>query len=408
MDAKIDHDGRSDPPHAVISGAGIAGLANADQLARRGWRVTVIEAAAAPRTGGYLIDFFGVAWPAARRLGLMEELQRYARHYTTCRIADAEGTTLARVRLDTVRDAMGGEYFSIARADIERVLRQTRSPGVEIRYGHRITALRHRADGVTATVDDGTEIEADLVLGADGVRSGVRRLLGHADADVVTDLGFVYAAATVTDPVLARRIGDGIEISDAVDIQVLVYSDLEDGPGEGTRPLTVFVVARDDGEAAARPVAWLRSAIVRGSGIAGLADALPDEVHLGRVVQTRVPRWRSGRVLLVGDAAHAPSLLSGQGAGYALAGATHLAHALDQHDDLDEALSAYEDSLRPVVTAAQDRARQLVDSYVARSRFGLVVLRRPLQRMLRFGAVQRVLCMGLTLRADAAVAGSNR
>lgn len=157
---------------ALIQGAGISGLACARVLDERGWDVTIVEAATAPRTGGYMIDFFGPGWEAAARLGVIDEIRRRGHDYRRLVTRDASGRVTARIGLDLVRAAARGRFTSILREDVELSLRAGLPARIDQRFGVSVAELTRRRSGVEATLTDGTGIEADLVLGCDGLSSG--------------------------------------------------------------------------------------------------------------------------------------------------------------------------------------------------------------------------------------------
>ncbi|GAA4908134.1 2-polyprenyl-6-methoxyphenol hydroxylase-like FAD-dependent oxidoreductase [Actinomycetospora succinea] len=378
--------------HAVISGAGIAGLATAHALAGLGWRVTAVEAAPAPRRGGYMIDFFGPGWPAAERLGVLPALRRRGRRYRSARYVDPGGRTTGRLPLAALVPVAGGRYFSILRPEIEEALRETLPPAVSIRYGRTVTAVEQRVDTdapVAATLDDGEVLTGELLVAADGLHSGVRRLVVGPEESLLRPLGFQTAAFLGAHPELAARLGDEVLLTDVVGGQVGLFA-VDD------ERVSVFVVRRggtrlpDD---ARRAVADELGR--HGPWAAAVADLVPDDPFLDVVAQSVVPRWVYGRVLLAGDAAHAVSLLAGQGASLAIAGAASLADAVAAHDDLDVALAEHERAWRAVVEPVQRSGRRAAGAFVPRHRRDQWV-RRSVLRAARLSLVSRLLASRLT------------
>lgn len=380
----------------VISGGGIAGLASATALAGLGWRVTVVEAAPGPRRGGYMIDLFGPGWAAAERLGVMPGLRRRGRVYRAARYVDTDGRTTGRLPLSVLAPVTDGGYFSILRPEIEEALCEALPATVAVRYGRTITAVEQRASPrtpVAVTLDDGDVLTADLLVAADGLHSGVRRLVVGGEASLLRPLGFQTAAFTCSHPDLAARLGDEVLLTDVVGGQVGLFAVDLGRPGE--RPeadrgrVSAFVVRRGGTRLPDDP----RRAVVdqlrrHGPWPAAVADLVPDDLFTDVVAQSVVPRWVHGRVLLAGDAAHAVSLLAGQGASLAIAGAVSLADHIAGHDDLDAALDEHERTWRAVVEPVQRSGRRAAGAFVPRHRRDLW-LRRTVVRAARLPVVSR-------------------
>ncbi|WP_114561277.1 FAD-dependent monooxygenase [Desertihabitans aurantiacus] len=374
----------------VVNGAGIAGLACALALSRLGWEVLVTEIAPAPRRGGYMIDFFGPGWEAAERLGALEALRRRGRLYQEARFVDARGRTTGRLGLETVDELVRGRFFSIMRPDIEESLRSCLPPDVDLRYGTTVTTVEQDGAGpVQVRLSDGSTVPADLVLAADGLHSALRAGLLGPESALVRELGFQTAAFVCTDERLASRLGARLQLSDVVDGQAWLFA-------LDQRTVAAFVVVADDGPVPADVGGMVREELGRhGPDPASLVDRVPADVWADTVAQVVAPRWRSGRVLLMGDAAHAVSLLAGQGASLAIAGADALARALEEHDDLETALTAYETRWRAVVEPVQVTARRFGSGFVPRTRRQLWA-RRLVLHAARVPLVNRRLVGSLT------------
>lgn len=354
---------------AVICGGGIAGLAHALALGTRGWDVTVLEIAPAPREGGYMIDLLGPGWSAAEALGIMPRIKGLGRRYELLRYVDARGRETAHLGLDALIAGSGGKFLSVMRPEIERTLREHLPRSVELRYGMTITAIECRIGGATATLDDGTRIGADLVIGADGLHSRVRGIMLGEEEPFVRRLGYHVGAFRCWAPGLAERLGSTVLLTDVIHQQVGVFAvDAGDPARSPTGEVCAFIALTDDGPLPKDGAERVRAELAHHGSIGrALRDRVPDDCYYDLVAQSVVPVWGLGRVVLAGDAAHAVSLLAGQGAAMAMTGAVRLGEALDVHD-VDEALVVYDRGLRPLIEQTQRAGRRAAGAFVPTSR----------------------------------------
>ncbi len=160
----------------LISGAGIAGLSLALRLHQRGLDPVVVERALRLRDGGYALGLSDPGYHAAERMGIADALR--AAHYVPGRLAYVDGRGRERFAIGgrTVERFVGPRQLSLMRGDIERVLHDRVRAFSDVRFGASIASLHAGRSGVRAALEDGTGIEADLVVGADGLHSKVRAL----------------------------------------------------------------------------------------------------------------------------------------------------------------------------------------------------------------------------------------
>ena len=177
------------PPTILISGAGIAGPALAFWLNKSGHRVTIVELADGIRPGGQTVDLRGAGGDVVDRMGLLSEMQ--------ARSLDQRGVAWIRAdgsrRADMPVTAFNGNglvsKLEILRGDLVDVLYQATKEQTEYLFNTRITELSQTGDAVEATLTDGTKLSADLVVGADGPHSAVRRLVFGPEEQFVKPLG---------------------------------------------------------------------------------------------------------------------------------------------------------------------------------------------------------------------------
>ncbi|MEU5533542.1 FAD-dependent monooxygenase [Streptomyces sp. NPDC020362] len=346
----------------VICGAGIAGLALAGRLHNLlGWEVVVLEKASRPRTEGYMIDFFGPGYDAAEAMGVLPWLEELSYPVSEAAFLDEHGNCRARLGYGPFARAMNGRLLTIMRPDLELALRERLSLAVGLRFGKGPAHVALRADGVRVTLTDGDSIDADLLVGADGVHSTVRTLTFGEQASHLRHLGYHTAAFTFDDPGMHAELGDRFCLTDTAERQMGMYA-LRDGK------VAVFAVHRatdpelpSDTQAALRgeygSLGWL---VPR-----ALAKCPPSpQVYYDQVAQVDMPSWSRGRVVLIGDACQAVSLLAGQGASLAIGGAYVLADQLARASRIEDALHGYERLWRPVITHRQRVARRAARWFV--------------------------------------------
>ncbi|WP_033418482.1 FAD-dependent monooxygenase [Serinicoccus marinus] len=387
---------------AVVSGAGISGLAVAHALTSLGWQVDLVEVAPGPRTEGYTLDLFGPGYAAAEELGVLDAISARGRVYRAARFVQATGRSSGELPLAAFAELQGGRFLSITRGGLEEALRSTLPEGARVHFGRTVADVAEMADlrdqedasedVARVRLDDGTELDADLVLICEGLHSPTRAQL-FPDA-AVRHLGFLTGAFSTEAPEVSERLGLTVEMSDTIGRQVGTYA-MDD------ELVSTFTLARGT-ELPADRVDWLREQLV-GAGPAAealIARVPEDDVFVDVVAQAIAPRWRHGRVLLMGDAAHAVSLIAGQGASLAIAGAYALGQELATLTRpvtavaLTQALDRYETRWRAQVEPVQDRARQGASSFVPTGRTALV-LRRLVVRATRLPLVARLVARSI-------------
>ncbi|RSN30191.1 FAD-dependent oxidoreductase [Amycolatopsis sp. WAC 04169] len=388
----------------AICGAGITGLALAHRLATLDVEVVVLERAAGPREQGYMIDFFGPGFDAVEEMGLLPQIEEVAYRVDEATLLDEHGRRRAAIDYVQFAKSVRGRLCSIMRPDLERVLRTGLPSTVDVRFGAGVTGVEDLGDRVRVTLADGETIEADLLVGADGIHSTVRRLVFGEESRFLRHLGFHTAAFVFEDEDIRTRVGERFCLTDTIGMQMGFYG-LRDGK------LAAFAVHRTTDPALP---ADARAALRATYGSLGWAvpKALelcppPGEVYYDQVAQIEMPSWSRGRVVLVGDSCYAVSLLAGQGASLGIAGAFVLAEQLTRAPSIETALADYESLVRPVVTEKQQVARRGARWFLPANRF-LLLARRALLRVARLPGLERPLAAAVTGKSTALVTNLKR
>ncbi len=182
----------------LISGAGIAGCTLAYWLTRNGHSVTVMERGGALRTSGSPVDVRGPAADVAERMNIGTRLRETRIRLTGMTLLDPAGRRIARVDIEAMRSSIAPKDFEIARGDLARILHEASANDADYVFGDSIKTLRQDEMGVDVTFEQSRPRRFDLVIGADGLHSIVRRLAFGADSEFVSHAGLY--AATVSLP----------------------------------------------------------------------------------------------------------------------------------------------------------------------------------------------------------------
>lgn len=376
---------------AVICGAGIAGLALAQRLDLLGWDVVVVEKSPGPRRQGYMIDFFGPGYDAAEAMGVLPRLIELGYQVGEVSYLDGSGRRRARVDFGRFARSVNNRLLSILRPDLELALREQVVDGVQLRFGCSITRIENASDGVRVTLTDGTALDADVLVGADGVHSTVLRMVFGEEERYFRYLGFHTAAFVFDDPEIHRQLGNGFCLTDTTQRLVGLYALRDDRVAAFTVHRTPDPALPDDAQLAVR-----RTYADLGWVVPQALVQCPEssEVYYDQVAQIEIPRWNSGRVTLLGDACQAVSLLGGQGASLAVAGAYVLGDQLATTDSVDTALARYEQLWQPVIAEKQQVARRGTGWFLPSSPYQLW-LRRAVLALMRLPGLNRYFGTGL-------------
>lgn len=338
----------------LISGSGVAGLSTAIDLGAGGHDVTLIERADHLRVNGSPIDIRGESIEVAEKMGVLATIKAHRVDMTErVQFVDSGGTVVAEPPQDLISDS--ADDIEIPREDLTTILHDSLGPSTRLRFGESVAALDDDGTGVDVRFASGNHERYDLVVGADGMHSAVRRFTFGPERQFLRHLGFYVALAALPGYTPNGRVNPmynfpghlaGIAAYNDKALAVLIFRstwieyDYHDLAAQ-QRILADAFAGHDE---------WRVPELVA----AAVADP---ELYFDSVSQIDMPAWHRGRVVLVGDSAHCASPLSGRGTSLALTGAWFLAQALREHPgDIEKAFAQYERDQRPYATRCQATA----------------------------------------------------
>lgn len=346
----------------LVVGAGIGGLGVAIGLRRAGHEVVVFERAGQLAPLGAGITLWGNAMRALERLGVRDAVAADGTPPRRSAIRTSSGRVLAEVPRDLLEGAIG-----LHRADLQAALAGAAG---DVRLGAEVVAIQQDSAGVTVTLAGGREEQADAVIGADGIHSRVRGAL-------FADVSPRYAGYTAWRAVVRREADPGSWTESWGVGARFGLIDIGDGR-------TYWFATENAAEGEHEPGGRKAEIEQRFRGwhepIESVIDATDEDAIFRHDVYylDQLPRWWSGRVCLLGDAAHATTPGIGQGAAQALEDAVALVESLSSRDELGAAYAAYEARRRPRTAAVlrisrrADRGGQLANPLACRFRNFLV------------------------------------
>lgn len=358
----------------AINGAGIAGTAVAYWLSRLGHEVLLVERAPELRIGGYVLNLWGIGYDAVGKMGLLPELLELQYKSEELHMVDRRGRTRGGYPSRVLARLAHGRIASLARADIAAAIYGALDERVETFFGDSIAAVEDDGVHVEVRFEHSPQREFDLVIGADGLHSRVRQLTFGPDAHFEYPMGCHVAAFEVagyrprddSSYVAHTAAGRYIARFPVRGDKTLFFMVLRDEYLKGTVPTS-------DSE---RKAALTEAFSDMGWECPAILSALThvDSVYFDSISQVRMDSWIKGRVALVGDAAACPSLIAGEGSGFAFVEAYVLAGEIHQHPaDLSLALARYQERVKPFVAHKQMFAEKLVPSFVPKTEYGVRV-----------------------------------
>lgn len=357
-------------PTVLISGGGIAGSTLAYWLARYGLRPTIVERSAGLRSSGSPVDVKGPAVEVADQMGVMGRLGEVATNTRGLTFVSATGRRVGRISMRAMQGTAGSREVEVPRGDLATILYEASRDHAEYLWDDSIVALDQDEYGVNVIFDRAGPRRFDLVIGADGLHSNVRRLAFGAESDFVHHMGIYVATMPLDGPAENQH-------------EVLMYN--TPGRAISISPIPSGALAFFAFRSPALPDFNHRDTAqhkrMLTTAYADSAWRVPelldrvravDDLYFDSVSQVRLPNWSQGRIALLGDAASCVSLF-GDGSTLAMTGARTLASELAASPgNHQSALRSYETRHRKLVEPKQQNIKSAAAMIIPATRYGIL------------------------------------
>jgi len=335
----------------LISGASIAGLTMAYWMNHYGYKVTVVEIGSAPRMGGTPIDVRGDALDTAKRMGILKELRKAKLPSMGLEFLNADDKVEGTMLVDEI-SIRPGEDTEIRRDDLVNILFENAQDGIEYKFSNSIKELEKSEDSVSVTFADGKHDSYDLLIGADGLHSTVRKLTFGPEEQFTNFLNFYFTIMQVDASFGKVNTGQTFNTPNHMATIYFYKRGFADALLAFRAP---SVIKYDFRDMEAQKQIVINAFENVGWKIPQLLDVIKNakNFYFDQGCQIKMPKWTKGRVALIGDASYAPGFPTGMGVTLAILGATALADAIANTESYDAAFEQYHKSFRPTVDALQ-------------------------------------------------------
>ena len=339
----------------LISGAGIAGLTLAYWLKRHGFSPTLIEKSPSLRTGGYKIDLRGVALEILKQMGIYSTIVENQTVIAHAVCVDEKGNQVTQMSRDLLGTRLEGIDLEIMRGTLCLIIQKAIGE-IDCLFGDSITHITDNSDGVCVQFEKNTPRTFDIVIGADGLHSTVRKLVFGDESAISEEFGVFVSVFSI--PNFLAEPECEIE-QHSLRKFVNIYKDPKE---TNAKVALAFSVDKPFYSRKIHEQKRLIKEVFANSGwkMPQILEAMKDspDFYFDSMAQIHMLNWSKGRIALVGDAAYSATPMSGQGTSLAIAGAYVLAGELAHVRGVTEiAFANYEKLMRPFAKQNQDLAK---------------------------------------------------
>lgn len=335
----------------LISGAGIAGLTAAYWLEKYSFKPTIVERAPTLLTGGYKIDVRGSALGVLRRMGIYDTVVAASTHMKGALLVDRKGKVINEMSGDAFGHRVDDDV-EIIRGALCKIL-MDQIPDVEFIFGDSIQGITSFSNGVQVKFQNNQPREFDVVIGADGIHSNVRRIIFGNEKKFLQELGLYLSVFTVPNYLSLDRVE--MQYSELGRVAA-VWSSRGEPNMKACFGFTAPSAEVDLNDQTQQKQLIRKTYEDIGWEVPRLLQMMPNstDFYFDAAAQVHMDHWFSNRIVLVGDAAYCASPMSGQGTSLAFVGAYVLAGELAAaKGDYQTAFEKYELELRPFVLINQ-------------------------------------------------------
>lgn len=341
----------------LISGAGVAGLACAIRLAHAGFQPVIVEKSPEVRADGFILSLSKKSYQYSEEMGILPELMSVSAGIIESAYIDRLGKSM--LELDYKKLFTGLNIVQLMRDDLQRVLYAKAKDIAEFRFSTSINTIKQDKNEVHVDFDNGHQESFDIVIGADGLKSNTRTLAFPENTVNAKYFG-IFSSAYRLENVLG--LNNRFENHMEKKRYMCVYTTRENTLA------CVFIWKCNEQEAppAGQRPEFLKSHYQNAPEVVEkVLEQCPKDslIYMDPLIQIHMDRWYHNRIVLLGDAAHSLTLLSGQGASSAFWGGCELANAIVEHPP-EKAFQIYESILRPAINALQKTTSNAAKWYI--------------------------------------------